>query len=100
MPLRNSLDRLGPCELVLSSYAAKEVLISEDLMWYVYIIEKNARYYTGITTDLKNRLHQHGNPPLLYKESFPDKFLAVRREKQIKEFSRAKKQALIAKFRT
>jgi len=58
-------------------------------MWHVYIIEKNDRYYTGITTDLKNRLHQHGNPPLLYKETFPDKLHAVRREK---------KEKLIAKF--
>jgi len=67
-------------------------------MWYLYIIEKNDKYYAGITTDLKNRLRQHGNPPLLYKETFSDKHQAAKREKQIKGFSRAKKQALIAKF--
>ena len=67
-------------------------------MWYLYIIEKNDKYYTGITTDLHNRLRQHGNPFLLYKEVFTDKYQAAMREKVIKGFSRAKKQALIAKF--
>jgi len=67
-------------------------------MWYLYIIEKKHRYYTGITTDLKNRLRQHGSPPLLYKQIFPDKFNAAQREKQVKGYSREKKQKLIAKF--
>ncbi|MCK4752546.1 MAG: GIY-YIG nuclease family protein [Planctomycetes bacterium] len=67
-------------------------------MWNLYIIQKNGKYYTGITTDLKNRLRQHGNPPLLYKESFSDKHRVAHREKQIKGFSRAKKANLIAKF--
>jgi predicted GIY-YIG superfamily endonuclease len=64
-------------------------------MWHLYIIKKGERFYTGITTDLKNRLHQHGNPPLLYKEPFPNKHQAARRERQIKGFSNAKKQQLI-----
>ena len=64
-------------------------------MRYVYIIEKRGKYYTGITTDLKNRLRQHGNSPLLYKETFQNKHQAARRERQIKGFSRAKKQKLI-----
>jgi len=67
-------------------------------MWYLYVINKNNKYYTGITTDLKNRIRQHGNPPLLYKEIFPDKFQAARREKEIKGWSKAKKEELIAKF--
>jgi predicted GIY-YIG superfamily endonuclease len=67
-------------------------------MWHLYIVEKNGKYYTGISTDLNNRLKQHGNPPLLYKEAFTEKHQAALREKQIKRFSRAKKQALIAKF--
>ena len=67
-------------------------------MWYVYIIKKSGHYYTGITTDITNRLRQHGNTQLLYKETFPDKHLAARREKQIKGWSRAKKELLIAKF--
>ena len=48
-------------------------------MWYLYIIEKREKFYTGITTDLNNRLHQHGNSPLLYKETFQNKHQAARR---------------------
>ena len=64
-------------------------------MWYVYIIKDKQTFYTGITTALKNRLHQHGNPPLLYKEAFPNKHQAARRERQIKGFKYAKKLKLI-----
>jgi predicted GIY-YIG superfamily endonuclease len=64
-------------------------------MWYLYIINKNGRFYTGITTNLKNRLHQHGKPPLLYKEDFPNKYEAAQRERQIKGFSKERKQKLI-----
>jgi putative endonuclease len=67
-------------------------------MWYLYIIPKNNKYYTGITTDLKNRLRQHSSPPLLYKETFSDKFQAAGREKEIKGWSKAKKEHLIAEF--
>jgi predicted GIY-YIG superfamily endonuclease len=59
---------------------------------------KNSHYYTGIPSDLSNRLRQQGNAPLLYKELFLDKHKAAFREKQIKDFSRAKKEALMAKF--
>ena len=89
-----SLDRLGPCELVPRSGATREALLLEDLVWHVYIIEKNDRYYIGITTDLENRLHQQDNTPLLYKETFTDKHQAANREKQIKGFSRKKKEKL------
>ena len=64
-------------------------------MWHVYIIEKREKFYTGITTNLKNRLCQHGNPPLLFKENFQNKHQATQREKQIKGWSKAKKQNLI-----
>ena len=64
-------------------------------MWYLYIIKQREKFYTGITANLKNRLRQHGNPPLLFKETFQNKHQAARRERQIKGFSRAKKQALI-----
>jgi predicted GIY-YIG superfamily endonuclease len=64
-------------------------------MWCVYIIEKRGDFYTGITTNLENRLRQHGNTPLLYKETFQNKHQAARRERQIKGYSRAKKQDLI-----
>lgn len=67
-------------------------------MWHLYMIEKNDKYYTGITTDLKNHLRQHSDLELLYQEAFPDKFQAAKREKEVKGWSRSKKQALIAKF--
>ena len=69
-------------------------------MWHLHIIDKNGKYYTGITTGLKNRLRQHGNSPLLYTEEFADKYKAAQSEEQIKGYSRKKKQDLIAKFST
>jgi predicted GIY-YIG superfamily endonuclease len=67
-------------------------------MWYLYIIPKNNKYYTGIMTDLKNLLRRHRAPPLLHKEASNDKFEAAKREKQINGRSRSKKEQLIAKF--
>ncbi len=64
--------------------------------WYLYIIEKKGRFYAGITTNLKNRLRQHGNPPLLYTEGPCEKNAAAKREKQIKRWTRAKKEALVS----
>lgn len=76
-------------------------------MWQVYIIEcSDNALYTGITNDLKRRFkeHQSGvthytsyNRPgkILYTESFPNKFEAAAREKQIKGWTRVKKLALI-----
>ena len=53
--------------------------------WFLYICEKNARFYVGITTDLGNRLRQHGDPELLYQEGPLTRAEAVQRERQIKE---------------
>jgi hypothetical protein len=73
------------CELVLSK--AKEVLpvISlscGDLMdnWWVYIVEKKTGLYVGITTDLENRLRQHGQLIPLYYEGPISKNGALKRE--------------------
>ena len=63
-------------------------------MWFVYICNKKGKLYTGITTNLANRLHQHGNPKLIHKEEHPNKFTAARREKEIKSWPRARKLAL------
>jgi len=64
--------------------------------WWVYIVEKKTGVYVGITTDLGNRLRQHGNPKLLYQEGPLTTAEAVRRERQIKGWSREKKLKLIA----
>ena len=60
-------------------------------MWYVYICKKNDKLYTGITTDLENRLRQHRNPVLLHSEEYQAKREAAKREKQIKGWSKEKK---------
>ncbi len=36
--------------------------------WWVYIVEKKTGLYVGITTDLENRMRQHGQPAPLYYE--------------------------------
>lgn len=76
-------------------------------MYYVYIIEcEDKKLYTGMTDNIERRYKEHQrkgshftsyNHPtkLLYKESFPDKNQAAKREKQIKGWTRAKKIALI-----
>ena len=79
------------------------------MTWYVYILScSNHGYYVGHTHDLLARfaLHQHGkgaqyttqNRPsaILYHESLPTELAAIRRERQLKCWSRAKKEALIA----
>ncbi len=78
-------------------------------LYYVYIIECNDHsYYIGITNDLNRRIeeHQNGNDPnsytfgrrpliLRYAETFTNILDAIAREKQIKGWSRKKKEALI-----
>ena len=36
--------------------------------WWVYIVEKKTGLYVGVTTDLQNRMRQHGQPAPLYYE--------------------------------
>lgn len=78
--------------------------------YYVYIAEcKDWSYYTGITSDIEKRLWEHNTGQdevcytytrrpveLKYYESFNDVNQAIAREKQLKGWSRKKKQALIA----
>jgi predicted GIY-YIG superfamily endonuclease len=64
--------------------------------WWLYICEKTERLYVGITTDLDNRLRQHGNPLLLYKEGPLTREEAVLLGRKIKDWRRAKKLQLIA----
>ena len=80
------------------------------LMWYLYILRCNDEMlYTGITTDVTKRVDRHNKKKasrytrmrlpveLIYREEHPNKFTARKREIQIKNWSRAKKLALIAK---
>lgn len=29
--------------------------------WWIYIVDKGGKFYVGLTTDIENRLRQHGN---------------------------------------
>lgn len=82
--------------------------------YYVYIITnfKKTVLYTGVTNDLKTRLFWHRNPEpfsknftakykcffLLYYEHFADIDQAINREKQIKGWTRKKKEIMIIEF--
>jgi putative endonuclease len=75
--------------------------------WYVYLLLCDEKtFYVGITTDLKNRLYFHKTKQsfftkkfsqikIVYCEKYPDETSAVKREKQLKGWSRAKKQMLV-----
>ena len=76
--------------------------------YYIYIVQcSDGSYYTGVTNDLERRLWEHEtgyNPgcytytrrpiELRYHEYFHDIRNAITREKQIKGWSRKKKEAL------
>lgn len=76
---------------------------------YVYLLTNNHNnvLYTGVTSDLIRRIYEHKNKlvkgftqkynvdQLVYYEVFPTIMDAIDREKQIKGWSRKKKQDLI-----
>ena len=66
--------------------------------WWVYIIEKRVRLYVGITTDLPNRMRQHGVTSPSYHEGPMSKAEALKRERTLKGWRREKKVALIEKI--
>jgi putative endonuclease len=75
--------------------------------FYVYILaSKSRRLYTGITNNLEHRIWQHRNGlseftsryrinRLVYFAVFPNSIDAIRAEKKLKGWSRAKRVALI-----
>ncbi|MFX0187751.1 MAG: GIY-YIG nuclease family protein [Candidatus Hodarchaeota archaeon] len=84
-------------------------------VYYVYILEtvtNNGKkgYYTGYTNDLFRRWNQHRNGTgakycrgkkkveLKYFETYTNRKEAMRRELEIKSFSRQKKSELIKNF--
>ncbi len=76
---------------------------------YVYILKcSDNSYYTGVTSKLEQRMFQHNTAfypdcytarrrplELVFYAEFTDINLAIDTEKQIKKWSRAKKEALI-----
>jgi putative endonuclease len=81
-------------------------------LYYVYILTNSYHnvLYTGVTNDLERRCYKHKKKivkgftqrynvdKLVYFEVFDSIDQAIAREKQIKGYSRAKKNALIDKF--
>jgi len=76
--------------------------------YYVYIVKcSDDSYYTGVTNDYERRVWEHNNGydprsytfnrrpvVLMYCEHFPDIMQAIAWEKQLKGWSRKKKEAL------
>lgn len=80
-------------------------------MQFVYILEcRDKTLYTGWTTDLEKRIVAHNEGKgakytrirkpvkLVYYEILEDKSMALKREYEIKQYSREKKLALICAF--
>lgn len=79
--------------------------------YYVYLLTNESRtvLYIGVTNDLETRLHQDRAAELpgftqryrvnrlVYYEDYPDPVSAIAREKQLKGWTRAKKNALVEK---
>ncbi|WIV10641.1 GIY-YIG nuclease family protein [Proteiniborus sp. MB09-C3] len=76
---------------------------------YVYMVRcKNNSLYTGWTTDLERRVKEHNNGTgskytranrpveLVYFEEMKDKLEATKREYEIKQLPKAKKELLIS----
>lgn len=76
-------------------------------MWYVYIVEcRDKTLYTGVTNDINRRIHDHNKNQggsytrirtpirLVYNETHTSRSSALKREAQIKRWSRDKKLAL------
>jgi putative endonuclease len=79
--------------------------------YFVYILtnaDRNTVLYIGVTNNLERRgsehslgfgsvfARQYNAYKLIYFEAYPDPTSAIAREKQLKRWSRAKKEALIA----
>ena len=76
---------------------------------HVYIVRcRDESYYVGVANDIQNRIEQHNQGlvegytstrlpvVLLYYESYQSPEQAIAREKQLKGWSRKKKEALIS----
>jgi putative endonuclease len=80
-----------------------------DKRLYVYIVKCNDdSYYTGVSNNVEKRVIEHNNSldkksytffrrpvKLVFSQEFSDPIEAIRFEKQVKGWSRAKKEVLI-----
>lgn len=80
----------------------------EPIPWYVYVLRcGDGTFYTGIALQVEQRCAQHnagkgarytrGRLPVqvVYQEIQPDRGAALRREHEIKQLSRSRKEELI-----
>lgn len=79
-----------------------------NVIWYVYLLLCDQKtFYVGITDDLRKRIDSHkkkesfftkkfSDLQLVYCEKYANKYEAAKREKQLKGWSKAKKQKLIS----
>ncbi|MBU2446065.1 MAG: GIY-YIG nuclease family protein [Bacteroidetes bacterium] len=76
--------------------------------YFTYILEcSDKSYYVGVTSNLEKRIHEHNFKKysgytairlpvkLIWSQQFSDIKEAIKLEKQLKKWSRAKKEALI-----
>ena len=105
-PPRN--DKEGSC-VVVSFFTVTTDEKGDSMQYYVYLLTNklNTVLYVGVTNDLERRLFEHRNElvdsftkryhvhKLVYYEATSDVRAAIEREKQIKSWSRAKKNALV-----
>ncbi len=82
--------------------------MTQNNTWYVYFLRCNDNsLYTGITTDIKRRLHQHNHTKLgakytrarrpvvlVYSETAQDKSTASKREYQLRALTKKQKEKL------
>ena len=99
--------RQAQCKHISIQYKLKKKLMENTEKWYVYLLLCDEKtYYVGITNNLllRTRNHREKNSlftlrfnkiKLVYCESYDSKYQAAKREKQLKGWSRAKKQKLI-----
>ena len=111
MPAHKVGGRCYERERVLDVYRGRVEEGTDTLgvdMWNLYIVRcRRGELYTGITNNLDQRLIDHNRGKgckytahrrpvtLVYAEPHPDRSSAQKREKQIKGWSRAKKETLI-----
>jgi putative endonuclease len=82
--------------------------------WYVYLLRcADNSLYTGVTTDIKRRIHQHNHcnkkgakytrvrrpVTLAYQESALNRKTACQREYQLKQLSKPEKERLVSTFK-
>ena len=83
----------------------------EAVAWWVYMVRtRSGRLYTGITTDVERRFHEHRHDPrrgarffrsdaaeaVVFTEAAADRSAASRREAAIKKLTRREKLRLLA----